>query len=45
MLTPFGKTLCKIRIDRIERLLDMAEKLGVSIAFLSSVKIGKNLFL
>ncbi|WP_273757174.1 helix-turn-helix domain-containing protein [Bartonella sp. MM73XJBT] len=41
MLTPFGKTLRKIRIDRTERLLDMADKLGVSIAFLSSVEIGK----
>ncbi|WP_273783653.1 helix-turn-helix transcriptional regulator [Bartonella sp. AU15XJBT] len=41
MLTPFGKTLRKIRLDRTERLLDMADKLGVSIAFLSSVEIGK----
>ncbi|CAK00997.1 helix-turn-helix domain-containing protein [Bartonella tribocorum] len=41
MLTPFGKTLRKIRIDHAERLLDMAEKLGISVAFLSSVEIGK----
>ncbi|WP_375631775.1 MULTISPECIES: helix-turn-helix domain-containing protein [unclassified Bartonella] len=41
MLTPFGKTLRKIRLDRFERLLDMADKLGISVAFLSSVEIGK----
>ncbi len=41
MLIPFGKTLRKIHIDQTERLLDMADKLGVSIAFLSSVEIGK----
>ncbi|QEE09265.1 helix-turn-helix transcriptional regulator [Bartonella kosoyi] len=41
MLTSFGKILRKIRIDRFERLLDMADKLGISVAFLSSVEIGK----
>ncbi|WP_375651459.1 MULTISPECIES: helix-turn-helix domain-containing protein [unclassified Bartonella] len=41
MLTPFGKTLRKIRLDRFERFLDMADKLGISVAFLSSVEIGK----
>ncbi|WP_375679544.1 helix-turn-helix domain-containing protein [Bartonella sp. AP7XZML] len=41
MLTLFGKTLRKIRLDRFERLLDMADKLGISVAFLSSVEIGK----
>ncbi|EJF82253.1 transcriptional regulator [Bartonella doshiae] len=41
MLTPFGKTLPKLRIDHSERLLDMAEKLDISVAFLSSVEIGK----
>ncbi|MBX4335797.1 helix-turn-helix domain-containing protein [Bartonella raoultii] len=41
MVTPFGKTLRKLRIDYSERLLDMAKKLGVSVAFLSSVEIGK----
>ncbi|WP_254472882.1 helix-turn-helix transcriptional regulator [Bartonella sp. B1098] len=41
MLTFFGKTLRKLRIDHSERLLDMAEKLDISVAFLSSVEIGK----
>ncbi|WP_317992939.1 helix-turn-helix domain-containing protein [Bartonella gliris] len=41
MLTPFGKTLRKLRIDHSERLLDMAKKLDISVAFLSSVEIGK----
>ncbi|CAF27097.1 hypothetical protein BHOIPH791_00100 [Bartonella henselae] len=41
MLTSFGKTLRKLRIDHSERLLDMADKPGVSVAFLSSVEIGK----
>ncbi|EJF77626.1 hypothetical protein ME7_00510 [Bartonella birtlesii LL-WM9] len=30
MLTPFGKTLRKLRIDHSERLLDMTEKLDIS---------------
>lgn len=41
MLTSFGKILRKIRVDHFERLLDMADKLGISVAFLSSVEIGK----
>ncbi|MDM9986787.1 hypothetical protein QVL71_05985, partial [Bartonella henselae] len=42
MLTSFGQILRKLFcIDCSERLLDMADKLGVSVAFLSSVKIGK----
>ncbi|WP_375661044.1 XRE family transcriptional regulator [Bartonella sp. CL71SXKL] len=41
MLTSFGKTLRKLRIDHAERLLDMAKKLDISVAFLSSVEIGK----
>ncbi|QEE12165.1 helix-turn-helix domain-containing protein [Bartonella krasnovii] len=41
MVTSFGKTLRKLRIDHSERLLDMAEKLDISVAFLSSVEIGK----
>ncbi|WP_455480143.1 helix-turn-helix domain-containing protein [Bartonella sp. B23] len=41
MLTSFGKSLRKFRIDRVERLVDMAKKIGVSSAFLSSVEIGK----
>lgn len=41
MLTSFGKILHKHRIDCFERLLDMADKLGVSVSFLSSVEISK----
>ncbi|WP_208441940.1 helix-turn-helix domain-containing protein [Bartonella raoultii] len=41
MLTSFGKILRKLRVDHSERLLDMAEKLDVSVSFLSSVEIGK----
>lgn len=41
MLASFGKILRKLRIDHSERLLDMAKKLDISVAFLSSVKIGK----
>ncbi len=41
MVTSFGKILRKLRIDHSERLLDMAKKWGISVAFLSSVEIGK----
>ncbi|WP_019218667.1 helix-turn-helix transcriptional regulator [Bartonella florencae] len=41
MVTSFGKILRKLRVDHSERLLDMAKKLGISVAFLSSVEIGK----
>ena len=41
MLTNFGKFCRKLRIDRGELLIDMASKLGVSSAFLSSVETGK----
>ncbi|MBB5072951.1 transcriptional regulator with XRE-family HTH domain [Bartonella callosciuri] len=41
MLTSFGKTLRRLRIDHSERLLDMGEKLDRSVPFLSSVEIGK----
>lgn len=41
MLTEFGKTLRKIRIDRNEILKDMAEKLGVTVSYLSAVENGK----
>ncbi len=37
MLTSFGKILRKLRIDRSERLLDIAKKLDISVAFLSFV--------
>ena len=41
MLTEFGKALRKIRIDRQQLLRDMADKLGVSSAYLSAVETGK----
>lgn len=41
MLTPFGKTVRKLRIDRGVRLKEMAESLGVSSAYLSAVETGK----
>lgn len=41
MVTPFGKQLRKIRIDRSEILKDMADRLEVSPAFLSAVENGK----
>lgn len=39
-VTEFGKFLRKMRIDRSERLGDMAGKLGVSSAYLSSIENG-----
>ena len=41
MLTEFGKALRKIRVDRQQLLRDMADKLGVSSAYLSAVETGK----
>jgi len=41
MLTPFGKFLRKLRIDRGELMKDMAEKLKVTASYLSAVEIGK----
>ena len=41
MLTSIGKFLRKLRIDNTEILKDMAERLGVSSAFLSAVENGK----
>lgn len=41
MVNNFGKFCRKLRIDRSERLFDMAEKLGVSSAFLSKVENGQ----
>ncbi len=41
MLTDFGKICRKFRIDNNELLLDMANYLGVSAAFLSKVENGK----
>ncbi|MCR4664886.1 MAG: helix-turn-helix domain-containing protein [Paludibacteraceae bacterium] len=40
-LTELGAFLRKLRIDRRELLRDMAEKLNVSMSFLSSVENGK----
>ncbi len=39
--TPFGKTLRKLHIDYSECLSDIAEKLSISVPFLSSVEIGR----
>lgn len=41
MLTLFGKTIRKLRIDQGEILKDMADDLEVSSAFLSAVENGK----
>ena len=41
MLTEFGKALRKIRRDTQQLLRDMADKLGVSSAYLSAVETGK----
>ena len=41
MLTRFGKQLRKLRIEKDERLKDMAGKLGVTTAYLSAVENGK----
>lgn len=41
MVTTFGKFCRKLRIDKGEILFDMAEKLGVSTAFLSKVENGR----
>jgi len=40
MLTPFGKLVRKLRIDRGLRLKEMAESLGISSSFLSAVETG-----
>lgn len=41
MINDLGKMLRKIRIEKDERLLHMAEKIGVSIAFLSAMETGR----
>lgn len=41
MLTSLGKYLRKMRIDRGELLKDMADRLGMSSAMLSSIENGK----
>jgi transcriptional regulator with XRE-family HTH domain len=41
MTTNFGKELRKLRIDQNEKLLNMANRIGKSPAFLSAVERGK----
>jgi len=41
MLTPFGRFLRKLRIDRGELMKDMAVRLGVTASYLSAVEVGK----
>ena len=41
MLTSIGKFLRKLRVDHGEILKDMAEKLDVTVSFLSAVENGK----
>ncbi|QGX87831.1 helix-turn-helix domain-containing protein [Escherichia coli] len=40
-VTALGRFLRKIRIDKDQILKDMAEKLGVSVAQLSAIELGK----
>lgn len=40
-LTPFGKAVRKFRVDRGETQFEVAEALGVSIAFWSAIETGK----
>ncbi|WP_309460957.1 helix-turn-helix transcriptional regulator [Escherichia coli] len=42
MVTSFGKTLRKMRIDRGMVLKNMADLLGVSSAYLSAIELGKS---
>ena len=41
MINDLGKMLRKIRMEKDERLLHMAEKIGVSVAFLSAIETGR----
>lgn len=41
MLTIFGKAIRKIRLERDVSLLDMAEKMGLSCAYVSAVETGR----
>jgi transcriptional regulator with XRE-family HTH domain len=41
MINDLGKMLRKIRIENDERLFHMAEKIGVSVAFLSAIETGR----
>ncbi len=40
MLTPFGKAIRVFRMDRDEKLIDMARKLGISESYLSMIENG-----
>ena len=42
VLTPFGKELRKMRIDRGEILKNMADKLGCTSSYLSGIECGKH---
>lgn len=44
MLTRLGKELRKIRLDNDELLKDMAQRLGVTVAYLSAVENGNRKF-
>jgi HTH-type transcriptional regulator, competence development regulator len=41
MTHQLGKVLKTLRVEHEERLLDMAEKIGVSVAFLSAIETGR----
>ncbi len=41
MITEYGKQLRKIRVDNEEVLKDMAERMGVTSAYVSAIEIGK----
>src|SRR5262245_6994368 len=41
MLTPFGKALRQLRLQRGLKLLDVAEALGVTSSFVSAVETGR----
>jgi transcriptional regulator with XRE-family HTH domain len=41
MINNLGKLLRTMRVEKDERLLDMAEKVGVSVAFLSAIETGR----
>lgn len=40
-LTPFGRSIRKLRVERGETQSDIARALGVSVAFWSSIETGK----
>jgi len=41
MLTPFGKALRQLRVDKGLKLLDVADALGVSSAYVSAIETGR----